>query len=102
MASVLGLSLSVEVQIVSSHSKCVYLCVILVRVQNNYYGGGMMAPPLMGGFGYGGFMPSFFFPIGFGGGFIQLFITLFIISAVVNAVQGFSNKKEDDDFDNFK
>lgn len=62
-----------------------------------------MAPPLIGGgYGYGGgFMPSMFFPIGFGGGFVQLFITLFVISSVLNAIQGFTDKKDEDDFDNF-
>lgn len=65
----------------------------------------MMAPPLMGGgygYGYGGFMPSLFFPIGFGGGgIIQIFITLFVISSVLNAIKSIQQRKDDDDFDNF-
>lgn len=66
--------------------------------QYNYYSSPGIAPPLMGGYGYG-MMPSFFFPIGFGGGF-NIFITLFVISSVVNAIKGFQRRKDDeDDFD---
>lgn len=66
--------------------------------QYNYYSSPRIAPPLVGGYGYG-FMPSFFFPIGFGGIF-NIFITLFIVSSVFNAIKSFQQRKDDeDDFD---
>lgn len=57
----------------------------------------------MGGYGYGmggyGLMPSFFFPIGFGGIF-NIMIALFIFNAVVNAIRSFQNDQDErDDFD---
>ena len=71
--------------------------------QYNYYGSPGIAPPLVGGYGYGmggyGLMPSFFFPIGFGGIF-NIFIALFVLNAIVSTVQKFQNKDNDrDDFD---
>ena len=71
--------------------------------QYNYYGSPGIAPPLVGGYGYGmggyGLMPSFFFPIGFGGIF-NIFIAIFVFNAIFNAVRGFQNRDDDrDDFD---
>eukprot|EP00210_Caulerpa_lentillifera_P003098 g2960.t1 len=66
--------------------------------QYNYYSSPGIAPPLVGGYGYG-IMPSFFFPIGFGGIF-NIFIALFLISSVFNAIRDFQQRKDDeDDFD---
>eukprot|EP00210_Caulerpa_lentillifera_P009533 g9091.t1 len=65
--------------------------------QYNYYSAPGIAPPLMGGYGYG-LMPSFFFPIGFGGGF-NIFITLFVMSSVLNAIKSFQRRRRDDEDD---
>ncbi|GMH39700.1 hypothetical protein BSKO_07598 [Bryopsis sp. KO-2023] len=76
-------------------------------IQNNYYA----APPVFGGFGFPGFggfsiMPTFGVPIGFGfGGIFSIFITLFVLSAVVNTVRSIQentvDKKRRDDFNDF-
>jgi len=66
-----------------------------------YSGGAMVAPPLVGGYGYGGVMPIFFpgFGFGFGGGLFQIFIALFIINAIVSAIRNSAGSDNNDDFD---
>ncbi|CAD7700920.1 unnamed protein product [Ostreobium quekettii] len=66
-----------------------------------YSGGALVAPPLVGGYGYGGVMPFFFpgFGFGFGGGLFQIFIAMFLINAVVNAIRNVTEGDKDDDFD---
>ncbi len=63
----------------------------------------VVAPPLFGGFGFGGFsvFPTFFMPVPFFGGILQVFFLLFAVSAVAAIVRGLlssgnkNNKKDD-------
>lgn len=53
----------------------------------------VVAPPMIGGYGFGGFgfgfAPTFFMPIGFGfGGIIQFFLIMAVFSAVAGFIRG--------------
>ncbi|GFH23776.1 hypothetical protein V8C86DRAFT_2604551 [Haematococcus lacustris] len=66
----------------------------------------VMAPPLIGGFGYGGFgysfMPSFVLPFPFMGGILQIFLVVTVVSIIFNVIKGVfaatvsASKKNDD------
>ena len=65
---------------------------------NNYYGGPSLAPPLVGGYGYGGgfFAPSLAMPIFGFGGFFNFVFFMFAVSAVFGVVRGLFNRRSDD------
>ena len=68
----------------------------------NYYGGPSFAPPLVGGYGYGGgfFAPSLAMPVyGIGGGFFNFIFFMFAVSAVFGVVRGLFNRNRNNDFD---
>jgi hypothetical protein len=71
---------------------------------NNYVAAPVMAPPVFGGWGFGGFsiMPTFVMPIPFAGfgTILSLFLVLALVSAVFNVVSSMSSKKSNNDWDN--
>ncbi|GBF92864.1 hypothetical protein Rsub_05483 [Raphidocelis subcapitata] len=82
------------------------------RATVNNYSTTVVAPPLVGGYGFGmpffggyGFGPSLFMPMPFMGGILQFMIVLFMINVVFSVVKGAVNAankpggKSDDDWD---
>lgn len=80
----------------------------------NSYSTTVVAPPVVGGFGYGygmpffggwGFGPTFIMPFPFMGGLLQIMFLLLIVNVVFGIVKGAINaagsatKKKDDDWD---